>query len=858
MSSATGLISSGGDALLVLAFLSALGGMAASVVVVSGVRAGLRWARILTWLGLVFAAVAAAYLLAVLFFQRYDIAYVHDYSSQDLSFFYRLSAFWAGQQGSFLLWLLLGAVMAVLQVRRSRQFEPYVLLFLLFVQAALTVLLLRDSPFQALKGVVNPPGDGRGLNPLLQNPWMVAHPPVLFVGYAGLAVPFAYALGGLWRRDYDGWVRPALPWALLGWFSLGAGIYLGAFWAYETLGWGGYWGWDLVENSSLIPWITATALVHAMLLQRYRHRLRQLTFLLACGTFLLILYATFITRSGVLSAVSNHAFGVSALSPWMLAVLGLALAVSLALFLLRRADIPAGTVLDGVPAGPQPPGEQVPGTAGARLASWLSRDLTFLVTVVLLLAVSAPIWIGTLVPVVTQIGGHPPVTFDVAVYPLTTAPWVALLLLVLGLCPLLGWQGSEWRRLLRLLIGPAFFGLVATAVALTLGARDWAAILLVFLGAVAAAANVLMLVRTARGGVLKLGGYLTHVGIGLLMVGIVASTVYSVEGPLLALPGGRAQEALGYRLTFSGESGASEEHRALWIDLERGPERFTATPERHYNRTEGSWVNTPYIRRNATYDLYLAVENYQEPQGTSVQMGEGQTVQVAGYTMTLQALIPTDPYIAAVIRAEGAGTSRVITPSYALPGTGAVGRPASLPGGEVISLEQAFKSAPGLVALAEGSPVDVGGYHFTLLDLTMQMPAESSGAVVAGAVVEVEGPLKRRLITPTVVVYPDGAVETPPVALGTDLRVTLVQMVVEERTVLVQIEGLEQIPAEPGVALLRLRHPGDIGLAYVRLSLKPGMNLVWGGGLLLLIGTALAAVRRWREWGSGRGQAGSG
>jgi len=846
MSPTAGPISSLGDVLLVLAFLSALGGMAASVAVISGSRAGLRWARALAWLELLFAVVAATYLLTLLFFQRYDIAYVYDYSSRDLNFFYRLSAFWAGQQGSFLLWLLLGAVLTVLQVRRSRQFEPYVLFFLLFVQAALTMFLLRDSPFQPLAGVPNIPADGRGLNPLLQNPWMVAHPPVLFVGYAGLAVPFAYALGGLWRRDYDAWVRLALPWALLGWFFLGLGIFLGAFWAYETLGWGGYWGWDLVENSSLIPWITATALVHAMLLQRYRRRLRHLVFLLAGGTFLLILYATFITRSGVLSAVSNHAFGVSALSPWMLAVLGLTLAASLTLFLLRRADIPAGPVLSEESSGPPSRGRQVQ-RVGRGLAAWLSRDRTFLVTILLLLIVGAPIWIGTLVPVITQIGGRPPTTFDVSVYPLTTAPWTALLLLVLCLCPLLGWQGSEWRRLLRLLIGPAAFALLATVVAVVLGVRDWIGIVFVLLGAFGAATNVVMVVRTARGGVLKLGGYLTHVGIGLLMVGIVASTMYSVEGPLLALQGGQPQVALSYRLTFVGEGGESEEQRTLWFDVERGSERLMAMPERHYNRADDSWVNTPYIQRNLTYDLYLAVEGYEEPQGTPVEVSEGQTVQVAGYTLTLQALILTDPYIAAVIRAEGAGISQIITPSYALPDTGAVGRPASLPGGEVVSLEQAFKSTPGLVALAEGSPVEVGGYRFTLLDLTMQMPEDASGAIVAGAVVDVEGALEHGLITPTVVVYPDGTVEAPPVALGTGLRVTLVQMVVEERAVLVQIDGLEQVPTEPGVALLQLRQPGDSGRAYVRLSLKPGMNLVWGGGLLLLIGTAVAAVRRWRE-----------
>ena len=152
------------------------------------------------------------------------------------------------------------------------------------------------------------PPDGKGLNELLHNPWMVIHPPILFVGYALLAVPFAFALAGLWRRDYDGWARQALPWTLAGWSFLGLALLLGGYWAYETLGWGGYWGWDPVENSALVPWLTATALLHALLVQRTSGGFRRASFALAILTYLLVFYATFLTRTGVLSSFSVHSF----------------------------------------------------------------------------------------------------------------------------------------------------------------------------------------------------------------------------------------------------------------------------------------------------------------------------------------------------------------------------------------------------------------------------------------------------------------------------------------------------------------------------------------------------------------------
>ncbi len=186
-----------------------------------------------------------------------------------------------------MVWALGGLVFAPFLMRRTRQFEPYVLSLLMLLQALLLVFMLIRNPFAPtmLDGVAGAPPDGRGLNPQLHNVWMVIHPPTLFTGYGLLGVPFCMALAGLWRRDYDGWARQAMPWAIAGWSVLGLALTMGGYWAYESLGWGGYWGWDPVENSSLVPWLIGGALIHGLLVQRTHGGLRRANFALAILTY---------------------------------------------------------------------------------------------------------------------------------------------------------------------------------------------------------------------------------------------------------------------------------------------------------------------------------------------------------------------------------------------------------------------------------------------------------------------------------------------------------------------------------------------------------------------------------------------
>ena len=272
---------------------------------------------------------ASGVLLALLLQHRFDVSYVNSYSSLDLPFHFLLSTFWAGQEGSFLLWIFWGSIIGLFVWRSAKEQEAPVMVVYLATFLGIVAILCKQSPFKLLPPPA--PTDGVGLNPLLQDAWMVIHPPVMFIGFASLSVPFAFAIAALWKKRWDGWVTRAIPWALVSFVTLGTAILMGGYWAYKTLGWGGYWGWDPVENTSLVPWLFTVALVHGMFLQRVRRRHRKVNLILACASFATILYGTFLTRSGVLADFSVHSFIDLGITGWLVAILGFFVLLSVAL-----------------------------------------------------------------------------------------------------------------------------------------------------------------------------------------------------------------------------------------------------------------------------------------------------------------------------------------------------------------------------------------------------------------------------------------------------------------------------------------------------------------------------------------------
>jgi cytochrome c-type biogenesis protein CcmF len=483
---------------------------------------------------------------------------------------------------------------------------------------SLIVILLRQSPFRFLEGL--PPGqvpsDGQGLNPLLQNPWMTIHPPIMFLGYAATAVPFAFAIAALWQRRYDEWIRASLPWALTTVVTLGCAILLGGYWAYVTLGWGGYWGWDPVENSSLVPWLASAALVHGMVLQRARGRFRRLNFSLAILGYVLVVYATFLTRSGVLADFSVHSFVDLGITGWLVFNLGLFLLLGFSALAWRWREIPAQ-------AGDEP---------------FFSRTVFFVLAVAALLGTAAVVLVGTSSPLITRLASQPS-QVGPSFYNKVTLPVGILLAALLGLVPYLQWRGAAAAFRKRLLAATAAAAAL-TAVAVVVGAYGILFVLFLFASLFALMSNLLKTIDEIRNRKLRAaGGYLAHIGLALMLAGIITSSAYD-RSEKVVLPFGQARKALGYTLTFRGlDRPAPGARQAMLVEVtDPSGHSFTARPRMFRNQKSNQLVANPDVRMRFTHDVYISPIEFdpgREPQsGERVQLRKGETVARGPYTLT--------------------------------------------------------------------------------------------------------------------------------------------------------------------------------------------------------------------------------
>ena len=338
---------------------------------------------------------ASGYLWYLMLNDRFDISYVASYSSMELPTVYKVSAFWAGQQGSFLLWLLFHAIAGLILVHQRAM--PSTLTVYYFLQSALTILVLAKSPFVASEVAVV---DGVGLNPLLQDPWMAIHPPIIFLGYAFLAVPFALSLGSLITEPANrNFLEPSRVWTLIAWAFLGAGIFVGGYWAYKVLGWGGYWGWDPVENSSLVPWLLSAVLLHLIKLSKSKPAVVPVTHIAAIFTYSLVIYGTFLTRSGILGDFSVHSFSNSNIGLTIAIVNAMVLIGGLIILMQRSQYLPKGKMYE----------------------SFSDRAFLILLGTLVLVFVAVIVWIGMSMPLLTAAMDNP-AAVDTAFYVRTTSP----------------------------------------------------------------------------------------------------------------------------------------------------------------------------------------------------------------------------------------------------------------------------------------------------------------------------------------------------------------------------------------------------------------------------------------------------
>lgn len=592
---------------------------------------------------MVFAVMfASAILMYLILTHQFQYHYVWSHSSTNLARPFLFAAFYSGQEGSFMLWTLLVCFIGVFVVGYAERhgYESESMSVYMLVAILLLMILVVDSPFETIYSVFADqnlpagyvPEDGRGLNPQLENLWITIHPPMLFTGFAAMTVPFVFAVAGLMRREYQQWITVALPWTLFATMILGFGIMLGGWWAYETLGWGGYWAWDPVENSSLIPWLIAAALVHTMLVQlrtagrvRYEgaegdHKsmvvggLARTNVILAVLAFVGILYSTFLTRSGVLDDTSVHSFVAPGAFVYTVlqVIMGVFLVVGIAAIAVRWKELKERRLLLGT----------------MTRENWLGVGSS------LLLASSFVVTIGTSWPILMPLFGRPKARIGIEFYD-STHIWLGVaILLVNALSVLLYWKREELSTLKRRALTIVPISSAATALTMVLGGvYDPFFVLLLFGSMLALVANGSEMIRLGRKNWRLVGGYVAHAGVALLVLGVIATGGYA-ETEHVQLVEGETTDVFGYDVSYIGAVEIEREKR----DREKYEHRITFEKDGEvteirpvvfwsdFNEREQAFLE-PGILYRPTRDIYVAPKSLETVGGDPTEiLSKGESV----------------------------------------------------------------------------------------------------------------------------------------------------------------------------------------------------------------------------------------
>ena len=572
----------------------------------------LRTGPIYAWLALLGAGGAFVVMERALLTHDFSLRYVADHGSRAVPVVYTFASLWGALEGSIILWVLvLAAYTVAVVVRfRDRREDPllaWALLTMLVVSAFFFALMLGPAnPFREVAGVV--PTDGPGPNPLLQDHVLMAvHPPMLYLGYVGFTVPFAFCIAALVTgRVGEGWLAATRRWTLISWGFLTLGIVLGAWWSYEVLGWGGFWAWDPVENASFLPWLTGTAYIHSVMVQERRGMLRVWNLSLLLATFSLTILGTFLTRSGVIDSV--HAFSQSDIGVWLLSFFGAVVAVSLGLIAWRGDRL------------------RSPG----RIDSPISREGAFLANNVLFAAFAFVVLLGTVFPLVYEALDGEQITVGRPYFDRMTMPLGIALLFLMAVAPVLPWRKASTELLRHRLLWPAWAGAAALVLALLVGARGLAPLVAYGLGGFAAgsaARQVVLAGRAARrsggsvfGAVVGRanGGMVVHLGVIVLAVGFVSASAFSTHDEF-RLEEGQTATIAGHTVTYLGVEERDTARKASIVASVRvdGGQVYEPSLNRYGNAT--NTIGMPSVAVGFTRDVYLTlVEEPSTPGGSAV------------------------------------------------------------------------------------------------------------------------------------------------------------------------------------------------------------------------------------------------
>ncbi len=563
----------------------------------------MKYGRIFYHITSVSVICASIFLLYLILSHQFQYAYVWSESNTELQLPLLISTFYAGQEGSFLLWTLFTAIIGIFllnYVSKGDRLEPQVMAVYNLVLAFLTLILILKTPFNYVweafpkeveMGFIPP--EGRGLNPLLQNFWMSIHPPTLFIGFSSLAVPFAFAIATLMKNKYNEWITFSLPWLLFSGGVLGVGIMMGGYWAYGVLGWGGYWGWDPVENSSLIPWIITVAAIHTMLVQKKTGGYKKTNLILSILAFLLVLYSTFLTRSGILGNSSVHSFVDPGAIVYLVLVLFISSFVIIAVLaiILRLKELRAFRK------------EQ---------SGFFTKETFIFIGALALCASALVVTVGTSWPLISK------GTVEPEFYNRMNLPVAIILMLFMGLSIFLEWTHTEKNKFLMNISLPVILSVAGLIILIFIGLRDPIFIILTFVSLFAFFINLLIVIRIIKSKKSTFGGALAHIGIAMFFLGIIGSGKYSEEVNL-NLELNKPVEAFNYKFTYVGAEpfmDANNKSDTMYhfnVKVEKDNKEMMLSPIMYYSKFSNGVLKNPDIANFVSKDLYISPMGYEEP-----------------------------------------------------------------------------------------------------------------------------------------------------------------------------------------------------------------------------------------------------
>jgi cytochrome c-type biogenesis protein CcmF len=794
-----------GNAFIMLALAASIVSCILYFASYKGYQNSLQFARISFRASSVFVIAASAFLLYAILTHRYEYKYVYEYSGSDLPVGLLISTFYAGQEGSFLLWTFFSVIIGLILLEYTSKrgdLEPRTMMVFSLILSSLLIMVspFLKSPFNYIWSSpafidfknINPayysfPGlrnfifsdpqsgksflkfteelygklisnnipidkfiiEGKGLNPLLQNFWMQIHPPILFVGFAMAAVPYSFAVAALIKNEYKDWIKHSLPWIISGMMVLGLALMLGGYWAYGVLGWGGYWGWDPVENSSLVPWLVGVALIHTLIVQKKTQndseenpgRFVKTNLVLCVMMFVLVLYSTFLTRSGVLGDASVHSFvdPGKAVYLFLILFLGLFAALGIGMIIYRWKYLSKRFAYE----------ENI-----------LSRELVLFSGSAALIASAIIIIVGTSAPIFGN-------SVETKFYNELNLPIVIIIGLLIGLSILLKWQSTDRREFLKRLQIPVIAAIVLTAAIIIFGkVFEIMLILLTFSSVFALFVNVEAAFKKIRERKTPIGSYIAHAGVSIFLLGVLASGNYS-EREQINLAKNEKVKVLGHELTFTGyEPFEGGKKYYFNIEVADGEKIQIAKPVMFFSQFSNSLMREPDILAGFTKDFFIEPVSYDEGtadiQGTEKSLKQGESFNFEG--------------------------KEIIFNKYNLP--------------------------KDMSAMMSGGAFRIG------IDLTIKFNGKE---IHAEPYMENSG--QEQTFVPAEIVE-------------ANLKVNILSMNASNTEVVLSFSNLEQ-------SLKQAKEPKEI--LTIEASTKPFISLIWIGTLIIVLGFAISAIRRLKE-----------